>query len=56
MWILLGIILVVGWLLLKLVWNVAAFGVHLLLIAAVAALVFHFVRGRFGGRGSSTPP
>ena len=39
---------------LKLVWNVAAFGVHLLLIAAVIALVVHFVRGRAGKRDSST--
>jgi type IV secretory pathway TrbD component len=53
MWILLGILLVAGWLVLKLVWNVAAFGVHLLLVAAVIALVVHFVRGRFGGRDSS---
>jgi hypothetical protein len=53
MWIVLGILLVVGWLLLKLVWNVAAFGVHLLLVAAVIALVVHLVRGRLGGRDSS---
>ncbi len=53
MWILLGILLVVGWLLLKLVWNVAAFGLHLLLVAAAIAIVVHFVRGRFG-RDSST--
>lgn len=53
MWILLGIVLVVGWLMLKLVWNVAAFGVHLLLIAAVIALVVHFVRGRAGKRDTA---
>lgn len=53
MWILLGIFLVVGWLLLKLVWNVASFGLHLLLVAAAIAVVVHFVRGRFGGRDSS---
>ncbi len=54
MWILLGILLVAGWLTLKLVWHVAAFGVHLLLVAAVIAIVVHFLRGRFGG-GDSPP-
>ena len=48
MWIILGILFVVGWLLLKLVWNVAAFGVHLLLAAAVVVLIVHFVAGRRG--------
>jgi hypothetical protein len=48
MLIVLGIIFLVGWLLLKLVWNVAAFGVHLLLAAAVIAVVVHFVRGHLG--------
>jgi hypothetical protein len=52
MWIVLGILFVVGWLLLKLVWNVAAFGVHLLLVAAVIAIVVHVVR-RLAGRRSS---
>jgi hypothetical protein len=56
MWILLGIVFVVGWLMLKLVWNVAAFGVHILLAAAAIALVLHFVRGRSGGRDSSAGP
>jgi hypothetical protein len=42
----LGILFVVGWLLLKLVWNVAAFGVHFLLAAAVIAIIIHFVRAR----------
>ena len=52
MWIVLGILFVVGWLLLKLVWNVAAFGVHLLLAGAVVFLIVHFLRGRFAGRSS----
>jgi hypothetical protein len=52
MWIVLGILFVVGWLLLKLVWNVATFGVHLLLAGAVIFVIVHFVRARFGGRGS----
>ncbi len=50
MWIILGILLLMGWLGLKLVWNVASFGVHLLLIAAVIAVVVHFLRGRVGSR------
>ena len=49
MWIILGIVFIAGWLALKLVWNIAAFGVHFLLIAAVIAVVVHFVRGRAGG-------
>jgi hypothetical protein len=44
----LGILFVVIWLMLKLVWNVAAFGVHFLLAAALIAIVVHFVR-RGGG-------
>ncbi len=42
----LGILFVVIWLLLKLVWNVAAFGVHFLLAAALIAIIVHFVRSR----------
>lgn len=46
MLIVLGVLFLVAWLLLKLVWNVAAFGVHLLLAAAVIAIIVHFVRSR----------
>ena len=53
MWILIGILFIAGWLGLKLVWGVASMAVHFLLIAAVIALVVHFVRGRFGGRGTA---
>lgn len=53
MWIVLGILFVVGWLVLKLVWNIAAFGVHLLLAAAVIAVAVHFVHRHFSGRDSS---
>ena len=52
MMIALGILFLVGWLMLKLVWGVASFGVHLLLVAAVVAMIFHFVRGR---GGAATP-
>ena len=45
MWIVLGLLLFVGWVMLKLVAHVASFSVHLLLAAAVIALVVHFVRG-----------
>jgi hypothetical protein len=47
----LGILMIVGWLLLKLVWNVAAFGVHILLIVGVIAMIAHFVKARAGGAG-----
>ena len=48
MWIILGVLFLVGWLLLKLVWNVAAFGIHFLLGAALVALIVHFVARRRG--------
>jgi hypothetical protein len=48
----LGILLLVGWVLLKLVWNVAAFGVHFLLLAGAIAVVMHFVRARSGSGGA----
>jgi len=51
MWIGLGIILVVLWLLSKLVWGVASMGVHLLLVVGVIAVIAHFVRGGIGRRG-----
>jgi hypothetical protein len=49
MWIALGLVVLLLWLGLKVVWNVASFGVHLLLIAAAAFVVIHFLRNRFGG-------
>jgi hypothetical protein len=45
----LGILFVIAWIALKVVWNVAAFGVHLLLLAAAVMVVWHFVRGRSSG-------
>ena len=42
----LGILLLVAWVALKVVWHVATFGVHLLLAAAVVMVILHFVRGR----------
>jgi hypothetical protein len=55
MWILVGIALLVGWVMLKMVWGIASLAVHALLIAAVVAVVVHvvrMVRGR--GRGTTT--
>ncbi len=54
MWILVAIAMFVGWLLLKLVWGVASFAVHLLLIAAVIAIVVHFVTRGLGGGSRGT--
>ena len=54
MWILLGILFFVGWLLAKVVWHVASFGVHALLLLAIVAIVVHFIRCRHHhGRGAS---
>ena len=50
MWIPIAIAFLIGWLLLKLVWGIASLTVHLLLAAAVIALVVHFVQKRFGHR------
>lgn len=47
MWLALGVLFVVGWLLLKLFWGVASLAVHLLLAAAALVIIIHFVRGRF---------
>jgi hypothetical protein len=57
MWIALGIVLLVGWLLLKLAWNVASAGVHILLFLAALAGVVHLVRHHLGRHrhGSQTP-
>ncbi len=50
MWIFLAIGLVAVWLGLKLVWGVASLAVHVLLGAAVIALIWHFVHKRVGRR------
>lgn len=49
MLIVIGILLFIGWLMAKFMWNVASMGVHVLLVAAVIAMIFHFVRGRTSG-------
>jgi hypothetical protein len=50
MWIVLGVLFILGWLALKVMWGVASFAVHALLVAAVVAIAAHFVRGRFSNR------
>lgn len=47
-----AVALLVGWVLLKVAWNVASFGVHVLLGLAVLAVIAHFLRGKFGGRSA----
>ncbi|HEY4058763.1 MAG TPA: hypothetical protein VGM39_19250 [Kofleriaceae bacterium] len=44
MMVILGILFLVAWLMAKFVWGVASMGIHLLLLAAIVAVVFHFVR------------
>jgi hypothetical protein len=46
MWIVLGILLFLGWLMLKLVVGVTSFAIHALLAVALVSLVVHFVSGR----------
>ncbi|MGE0402152.1 MAG: hypothetical protein AB7T06_35955 [Kofleriaceae bacterium] len=42
----LGILLVLGWIALKVVVGVTSFAVHALLLVAVVAVIAHFVRSR----------
>jgi len=46
MWVLIAVALVVMWALGFLVFHVAGFLIHILLLVAVVAVVLHFVRGR----------
>jgi len=48
MWIVIAIILVVAWVLGFIVFHVSSFLIHLLILFAVIALIYHFVRGRRG--------
>jgi hypothetical protein len=50
----LGILLLVGWVALKLIVGVTSVAVHLLLAAAVIAVVAHFLRGGFSRRGTAS--
>ncbi len=44
--------MLVAWMLAKFVWNVASFGIHLLLIVGAIAFVWHFLKGRVGRGGT----
>ena len=46
MWVFIAIALVVLWALGFLVFHVAGFLIHILLLVAIVAVVLHFVRGR----------
>ena len=48
MWIFIAIILLACWILGFLLFHIAGFFIHLLLVVAVIALIYHFVRGRRG--------
>ena len=45
MYLIIGAVLVVAWILCFTVFHVASFGIHILLILAVLSLIGHFVRG-----------
>ncbi len=52
MFIALGILLLLAWIVGFAVYHVAHFAIHLLLIFALISLIVHFVRGRFSPRAS----
>jgi hypothetical protein len=45
MWLIIGLVLVLLWLGGFLMFHVASFAIHLLLIFAVISIIFHFLRG-----------
>ncbi|MGH7025474.1 MAG: lmo0937 family membrane protein [Caulobacteraceae bacterium] len=48
MWIIIAIVLVLLWIFGFLVFHIAGFLIHILLLIALVALIVHFVRGRRG--------
>jgi hypothetical protein len=46
MFIVIGILLFLGWLMLKVVVGVTSFAIHALLAVALVAVIGHFVKGR----------
>ena len=46
MWLILGIVLLIAWLLGLFVFKVTTAFIHLLIVIAVILLILHFVRGR----------
>jgi hypothetical protein len=45
MWLALGVVLVVAWVAGFLIFHVAGFLIHILLLCAIISIVFHFLRG-----------
>ncbi len=45
MFLILGIVLLVAWILGFTVFHVASLGIHILIILAVISIIFHFIRG-----------
>ncbi len=45
MFLIIGIVLAVAWVLGFTVFHVAAFGIHILLVLAIISIIFHFLRG-----------
>lgn len=52
MLVIVGILFLVAWLMAKFMWHVASFGVHVLLLGAIVAMIFHFIRARGPGAAS----
>lgn len=48
MWIGFAVLLILAWVFGFIVLHVSSFLIHLLLVVAVVALIYHFVRGRRG--------
>jgi len=48
MWIGIAILLVICWLVGFLVLHISSFLIHIILVVAVIALIYHFIRGRRG--------
>jgi len=45
MWVIIAIILLAAWVVGFILFHVASFFIHILLLAAVIVLIYHFVRG-----------
>jgi len=45
MYLIIGIVLAVAWVLGFTVFHIAAFGIHILIVLAIVSLIFHFLRG-----------
>ncbi len=45
MFLIIGIVLAVAWVLGFTVFHVASFGIHILIVLAIISIIFHFLRG-----------